>query len=575
MPSLEKNLLDEESLIESEPKTHSRKPGWKAMPYILGNDTIERLATFGMQANFVVYLMKVYNMDQVHAATILNTWLAISNVAPLIGAFFADAYLGKFRTIAIASFASLVGMVIVMLTAWVPQFHPAPCSIQHQLSGVCTGHTNFQLGVLLFGLFWLSIGTGGIRPCCIPFAVDQFDLTTAEGRHGSSCFYTMYYTTQTLIMLINQTLLVYIQDSVSWTLGYALPSVFMFIAIIVFFAGTKVYAYVNPEGSNFSSIAKVLVAAQQKRHLHLPAAEDTQEAFYDPPLQNDSEVKLPLTIEYRCLNKAALVVVENELNTSGSSKDPWRLCSIQQIEELKCLLKIMPIFISSIIVNIPVGQQAVFAVSQALKMDRHMAPNFEIHAGSVNVIMLLSIGVFLPIYDQLIAPALEKITKQEGGLTTLQRIGLGHACGILSMLVSGLVEIKRRELAISQGALDGVAPMSVLWLAPQFMLLACCHVFATVGHTEFFNNESPNGMKSIGNSLLCLNVSAASNLCSFVVNVVHSFTGQQGHPDWLDSDINKGRLEYFYFLIAALGVLNMCFFIFCARRYHYKIPVNG
>jgi len=73
-----------------------------------GNDTIERLATFGMQANFVVYLMKVYNMDQVLSANILNAWLAVSNITPLIGAFIADAYLGKFLTITLASFASLV-----------------------------------------------------------------------------------------------------------------------------------------------------------------------------------------------------------------------------------------------------------------------------------------------------------------------------------------------------------------------------------------------------------------------------------------------------------------------------------
>ena len=37
IPSLKKNLLDEESLlVKSNPKTHQRKPGWKAMPYILG-----------------------------------------------------------------------------------------------------------------------------------------------------------------------------------------------------------------------------------------------------------------------------------------------------------------------------------------------------------------------------------------------------------------------------------------------------------------------------------------------------------------------------------------------------------
>jgi len=103
------------------------KPGWKAMPYILGlslslslhthmywstfryagNETMERLATYGLTANFMVYLMREFQMDQVVAANILNIWSAASNFATIIGAFVADNYLGKFRTIALGSFASL------------------------------------------------------------------------------------------------------------------------------------------------------------------------------------------------------------------------------------------------------------------------------------------------------------------------------------------------------------------------------------------------------------------------------------------------------------------------------------
>jgi len=72
-----------------------------------GNETVEKLAKLGMQTNFMMYLITVYNMDQVYASNILNTWSAISNGLPVIGAFIADAYLGKFVTIAIASFANL------------------------------------------------------------------------------------------------------------------------------------------------------------------------------------------------------------------------------------------------------------------------------------------------------------------------------------------------------------------------------------------------------------------------------------------------------------------------------------
>ncbi|RDY05220.1 Protein NRT1/ PTR FAMILY 2.13, partial [Mucuna pruriens] len=314
--SLQKKLLDDESLVESEPETRPNKPGWKAMPYILGrqiyeacigfnyvnfavNETVERLAQLGIQINFMVYLMRVYNMDQVSASNVLNIWGVVSNVLPVVGAFVADTYLGKFSTIAIGSFAILTGMVIILLTSCIPQLHPLPCSPEQQQLGLCTGHTNFQLGVLLLGFFWLSIGTGGISPCSIPFAIDQFDLTTVEGRQGTRRFYNMYYVIQTMLMLINVTVVVKVQDSYSWALGYSLPTMFMIISLIFFFAGTKVYAYVEPEGSTFSRIAQVLVAAKRKRHIHLPAAQDTVGAFYDPPNDKDTEQKLPPTDEFR------------------------------------------------------------------------------------------------------------------------------------------------------------------------------------------------------------------------------------------------------------------------------------
>lgn len=73
-----------------------------------GNETFERLASFGLMANFMVYLQNEYHMNQVKAATLLNIWSAASNFAPVIGAFVSDAFIGKFWTIAFGSFSSLL-----------------------------------------------------------------------------------------------------------------------------------------------------------------------------------------------------------------------------------------------------------------------------------------------------------------------------------------------------------------------------------------------------------------------------------------------------------------------------------
>ena len=73
-----------------------------------GNETFERLATIGLLANFTVFLLTQFHMDQVEASNVINIWSGISNFAPLLGAFISDAYVGRFRTIAFSSFASLL-----------------------------------------------------------------------------------------------------------------------------------------------------------------------------------------------------------------------------------------------------------------------------------------------------------------------------------------------------------------------------------------------------------------------------------------------------------------------------------
>lgn len=78
------------------------------MHIFAGNETFERLATFGLLANFMVYLTREYHMDQVSASNVIFIWSGVTNFAPLVGAFISDAYVGRFPTIAFASLASLL-----------------------------------------------------------------------------------------------------------------------------------------------------------------------------------------------------------------------------------------------------------------------------------------------------------------------------------------------------------------------------------------------------------------------------------------------------------------------------------
>ncbi|PWA70823.1 nitrate transporter 1.6 [Artemisia annua] len=460
-------------------------------------------------------------------------------------------------------------MLIMTLIVAIPKWHPPSCTSQQAILNQCQGPTNRHLGILVLALGFLSIGTGGIRPCSLPFGVDQFDPTTDEGRKGINSFFNWYYTTFTIILLIALTLVVYIQDSVSWVWGFGLPTGLMACSIVLFFVGTKVYIYVKPSGSIFTGIAQALVASYKKRKLDGGKAM-SKDNLYDPPVKGTYAIqKMPLTDQFRFLNKAA-IILDGDLKPDGTRVSSWNLSSIQQIEEVKCIIKVIPIVVSGIICFTAIVQQGTFTVSQALTMDRHLGPHFQIPAGSMSIISMITIGIWLPLYDRIIVPSLRKITKIETGITLLQRIGIGLVFSILSMIAAALVEKMRRDSANYHHRPDGIAPLSVMWLAPQLILMGFAEAFNILGQLEFYYKEFPDNMKSVANAMFFVTAGGANYVSSAIISTVHNVTGKNGHPDWLAKNINEARVDNFYYVIAGLGVLNLAYYLLVACRYQYK-----
>lgn len=142
------------------------------------------------------------------------------------------------------------------------------------------------------------------------------------------------------------------------------------------------------------------------------------------------------------------------------------------------------------------------------------------------------------------------------------------------MVVAGIIEKKRRDLALANPNPDGIAPMTVFWLAPQLILMGLCEAFNILGQIEFYNKEFPESMISLANSLFSVTMAGASYVSMIFVNVIHKTTGKNGHPDWLTKDINAGRVENFYYILAVLGVLNFVYFLAIAPGYRYKSRVR-
>ncbi|GJM93056.1 hypothetical protein PR202_ga09577 [Eleusine coracana subsp. coracana] len=71
------------------------KGGFKALPFIISNEMLEKVAGFGLNTNMITYLTKQYHLSNVASQTMIFVWSAVSNFAPIPGAVVADMYLGR------------------------------------------------------------------------------------------------------------------------------------------------------------------------------------------------------------------------------------------------------------------------------------------------------------------------------------------------------------------------------------------------------------------------------------------------------------------------------------------------
>jgi len=120
------------------------------------------------------------------------------------------------------------------------------------------------------GLYLLALG-GALQPVLTSFGADQFDESDEEERGWQSSFFNWFYLSINVGSLVGGTVLVWVQSSVSWELGYGIPALFSVLAVAVFLGGTTAYRrHQPPAGSPLTRVAQVVVAAVRKCGVQVP-----------------------------------------------------------------------------------------------------------------------------------------------------------------------------------------------------------------------------------------------------------------------------------------------------------------
>lgn len=256
----------------------------------------------------------------------------------------------------------------------------------------------------------------------------------------------------------------------------------------------------------------------------------------------------------------------------GGLVNPWRLCTVTQVEELKSLLRLLPVWATGIVFTAVYSQMGTLFVLQGNTMDLHvLGPNssFQIPSASLSLFDTLSVILWVPIYDRLLVPLARRLTGRRNGFSQLQRMGVGLFVSVFAMLAAAAMELARLKEVKKHNLYEWKhTPMSVMWQVPQYLIIGCAEVFTFVGQLEFFYEQAPDAMRSLCSALSLATVALGNYFSTALVSAVTAATGGGG---WIPDNLNYGHLHYFFGLLGGLSVLNLGCYVLVARWYSSKV----
>lgn len=537
------------------PPDKSKTGGWLGAGLILGSELSERICVMGISMNLVTYLVGDLHISSAKSATIVTNFMGTLNLLGLLGGFLADAKLGRYKMVAISASVTALGVLLLTVATTIPSMRPPPCDDFRRLHHQCVEANGHQLALLYVALYTIALGGGGIKSNVSGFGSDQFDTSDPKEEKQMIFFFNRFYFSISLGSLFAVIALVYVQDNVGRGWGYGISAATMVVAAVILLCGTKLYRFKKPKGSPFTVIWRVCFLAWKKRNESYPSHKSLLNGY--------DNTTVPHTERLKCLDKAAVVVVEESSPSTTKEfkeKDPWMVSTVTQVEEVKLVVKLIPIWATNILFWTIYSQMTTFTVEQATFMERKLG-SFTVPAGSYSAFLILTILLFTSLNERVFVPLARKVTKKPQGITSLQRIGVGLVLSMGAMAVAAVIENARREAEVTNGY-----KISAFWLIPQYFLVGAGEAFAYVGQLEFFIREAPERMKSMSTGLFLSTISMGFFVSSLLVSLVDKVT----HKSWLRSNLNKARLNYFYWLLVVLGAFNFLVFIVFAMKHQYK-----
>ncbi|KAI5082107.1 hypothetical protein GOP47_0001850 [Adiantum capillus-veneris] len=501
---------------------------WRKALLPLGAYCCCQVAFHGIFTSLVLYLKRVRNEDNATAAATASAVLGSGFCTSFFAAFLSDGFLGRLWT-------SVLILTIFFLGC-----------------GFLSIITQLQLNAPVFfniSLYLAGLGYGWFKPGLAALGGDQFDLPKDR-----NTFYNRLFVAGTIGEIFSLTVVTYIENRGQWALGYWIctGAIGVGVMCLVGMKGIKYSVRENP----FKRIAHVLICAVRKRKVDVPAYAD---ALFESSKESGC---LMHTDRFRFLDKAATISKGDIDGLHAGS--PWRLCSVQKVEEVKSLINILPIWAVLLCKAVATSQLTSLFVEQGDAMDV-MVGSFDVAPASMSLFNMLARIVIAIVFD--LHTRRTPTSSRRTSSTAFLQIGIAFGAAILTMLIAALVETIRL-VKVHSGT-----QLSILWLVPQYAFEGITLVCAVIGEADFFYSAAGPAVRSLSSSLPVLSRGLASYISALLVTVVTFITTANGQSGWIAADLDNGQLNYFYLLLASITILAFLLFLMLGVEGTFKMEL--
>ncbi|KAK1287782.1 putative peptide/nitrate transporter [Acorus calamus] len=491
--------------------------GMRAAVFVLGIQAFEIMAIAAVGNNLITYVFNEMHYPLSKSANIVTNFIGTVFLLSLLGGFLSDSYLGSFWTMLIFGFVELSGFILLSVQAHLPQLRPPQCNMLSK-EVQCPEASGLKALIFFIALYLVALGSGCLKPNMISHGADQFRKDDPKQSKKLSTYFNTAYFSFCVGELIALTVLVYVQTRSGMDVGFGVSAAAMTLGLMCLVSGAVFYRNKPPQGSIFSPIAKV-----PRQGVH-------------PDQQSQHK-------------KGGEPMAAVHSDTSGASEDPpVRRPDLRLHHHLQHHPRPTPDLLGP----------------TRVAMDTRLTPTFSIPPASLQSIPYLLMLLLVPLYETAFVPLARCLTGNPSGISPLQRVGVGLFTVTFSMVSAALVERKRR---------NSHHPISIFWITPQFLIFGVSEMFTAVGLIEFFYKQSLAGMQSFLTAMTYCSYSFGFYLSSVLVALVNRVTsgGGDGDGGWLgENDLNKDRLDLFYWVLAGLSVLNFFNYLFWSRWYSYN-----